>query len=313
MQHLLDAQAEAKRIHWLDHVETLSVIGSVGGAIAAAITEQVALASIPLSLTATLHLANRRRLTAAASQVRQTTISHLSQQEQENKAQFASLTQNSQTSKEAIAKLNHLDEDKQLSISALTKQNQSQQQTLDTLGEKLGVAETTGTELKEQTQELQKDSEILKAREERLSTALKQLHEIDQLTQLIRKTPKDATLYYRRGLVRGSLARLDDQRIAIEDYTQAITLDAEYADAYFQRGALKGMINEKKQAVSDLRIAAKIFFEMGDLEKYDQAMSLSQEQHDMKSGDEAPVAEDAQMSEAEVEAEEPLMVGGLFD
>ncbi|MGF1604351.1 MAG: hypothetical protein ACFCU8_20525, partial [Thermosynechococcaceae cyanobacterium] len=207
--------------------------------------------------------------------------------------------------KEAISKLTQQDEDKQLSITALTTQNQSHQKTLETLGEKLEAVEQYGVELSQQTQELQKDSLILKEKEQKLATALEQLHEIDQLTQVIRKSPKDATLYYRRGLVRGSLARLDDQRIAIDDYTQAIELDTEYADAYFQRGALKGMINEKKQAVADLRIAAKIYFEKGDLEHYDQAMSLSQEQHDLESANR--VAADADEQQAE-----PLMVESLF-
>lgn len=304
MQHLLDAQSEAKQPHWLNHVELLSVVGSVGGAIASAVTQQVAFASIPLSLTATLHLVNRRRLTEAAGQVRQTMIAQISQQDQENKTQFATLGQSGQVNKDAIAKLTEQDEDKQLSIAAITKQNQTQQQGIETLGEKLEAVEQHGSELSQQTQELQKDSEMLKEKEQRLATALERLQEIDQLTQVIRKTPKDATLYYRRGLVRGSLARLDDQRIAIDDYTQAIDLNPDYADAYFQRGALRGKINEKKQAVADLRIAAKIYFDRGDLEHYDQAMSLSQDQHDM---DAANAASD------ESDESENLMLGNLFD
>lgn len=102
--------------------------------------------------------------------------------------------------------------------------------------------------------------------------SLEQFHEIDQLTQLIYKTPQDATLYFRRGLVRSSIKRLEDLRIAIDDYTRAITINAQYADAYFQRGTLKSIMNDKKQAVEDIRIAANIYFEMGDLNKYDESM-----------------------------------------
>jgi tetratricopeptide (TPR) repeat protein len=307
MQHLLDAQEEARRSHWLNHVETLSVIGSVGGAIASAVTNQVVFASIPLSLTATLHLANRRRLIESASQVRQVMIAQISQQDQEQKAQIETLKQTGQMRQDAIAQLTQQDEDKQLNIAALTQQSQTQQQALEAVNEKLETLEAHEATLFKTTQELQADSERLREKEQLLETALEQLHQIDQLTQIIRATPRDATLYYRRGLVRGSLSRLDDQRIAISDYSQAIELDANYADAYFQRGALRGKIDEKKQAVADLRIAAKLYFEAGDLTHYDEAMSLSQEQHELVS----PATElEAQSQE---QSAEPLVIGSLFN
>lgn len=309
MQHLLDRQAEAKRSHWLNRIETLSVIGSVGGAIASAVTNQVAFASIPLSLTATLHLANRRRLAESTGEVRQAMIAQLSQQDQEYKSQFEALNQSGQLRKDAIATLTQQDEDKQLSIEAITKQNQTQQQTLDTLNEQLESIEEHGAILVKRTDELETNSEVLKEKEQRLETALDQLHDIDQLTQIIRATPRDATLYYRRGLVRGSLGRLDDQRIAIDDYSQAIALDTNYVDAYFQRGVLRSKITEKKQAVADLRIAAKLYFEAGNLEDYDEAMSLSQEQHELVP---AAVEMETDISD-EVQSEESLVIGSLFD
>ncbi len=104
--------------------------------------------------------------------------------------------------------------------------------------------------------------------------SLEPFHDIDQLTQFIYKTPQDATLYFRRGLVRSSIKRLEDLRIAIDDYTRAITINAQYADAYLQRGKLKGILNDKKQAVEDIRIAAKIYFEMGNINKYDESMGF---------------------------------------
>ena len=309
MQHLLDAQAETKQSHWLNHLETLSVIGSVGGAIASAVTNQVAFASIPLSLTATLHLANRRRLAESTGEVRQVMIAQLSQQDQEYKAQIEALNQSGQLRKDAIATLTQQDEDKQLSIEAITKQNQTQQQTLESLNEQLESLEEHGAILVKRTEELETDSEVLKEKEQRLETALDQLHEIDQLTQIIRATPRDATLYYRRGLVRGNLCRIDDQRIAIDDYSQAIALDTAYADAYFQRGVLRSKIEEKQQAVADLRIAAKLYFEAGDLEHYEEAMRLSQEQHELVP---AAVERDTPAQD-EAQSEESLVIGNLFD
>jgi len=52
---------ELKSDNKLDIVETVSVIGSIGGAIASLVFNQVALASIPLSMSVALNLLNRRR------------------------------------------------------------------------------------------------------------------------------------------------------------------------------------------------------------------------------------------------------------
>ena len=54
-------QGEANSSHWLDIVESSTVVAAIGGSIAAAVLQEIALASIPLALTATLNLANRRR------------------------------------------------------------------------------------------------------------------------------------------------------------------------------------------------------------------------------------------------------------
>lgn len=66
-----------KNYQWLDIVETLSVVGSVGGSIAAAVTNQVALASIPLSVTVMLNLVNRRMQIDAINQNHQSAIAQL--------------------------------------------------------------------------------------------------------------------------------------------------------------------------------------------------------------------------------------------
>lgn len=62
---------------WLEIVETLSVVGSVGGSIAAAVTNQVALASIPLSVSVMLNLVNRRLQLEAMNKSSQSAIAQL--------------------------------------------------------------------------------------------------------------------------------------------------------------------------------------------------------------------------------------------
>jgi len=51
-----------KNYHWLETVEGFAVIGSVGGAIASAISQQAIFASLPLSAAVLLNLVNRRLL-----------------------------------------------------------------------------------------------------------------------------------------------------------------------------------------------------------------------------------------------------------
>ncbi|MGB7416645.1 MAG: hypothetical protein WA902_20750 [Thermosynechococcaceae cyanobacterium] len=231
MQHLVEVQSESKRTHWLDAVEGLSVVGAIGGAIASAVTQQVVFASIPLSLTATLHFINRRRLDDITGKVRQLTIEQIIQQGEEH----------------------------QQHISALTKQLQVHQQALKKLDAKLASVEQHGLGVSQQAQELREQ-------DQQREIALQRLAEIEQLTQSLWITPQNAKLYYRRGSVRGRESNSEDLQLAIHDYTQAIELDATYADAYFQRGALKGKVGEKKQAVADLRVAAKLYFDAGNLE-----------------------------------------------
>ena len=49
-----------------------------------------------------------------------------------------------------------------------------------------------------------------------------------------------------------------DYEEAIDDYTKALTINPEFADAYFHRGILKGRLGDAKGAISDADQAIKI-------------------------------------------------------
>lgn len=68
---------ELKSDNKLDIVETLSVIGSIGGAVASLVFQQIALVFIPLSVSVALNLLNRRWLLDASSQNNQTAIAQI--------------------------------------------------------------------------------------------------------------------------------------------------------------------------------------------------------------------------------------------
>lgn len=78
---------------WLDIVETVSVVGSIGGSIASIFTSQAALASIPLSITVMLNLVNRRLQLEAIAKTNQSAIAQLIQADVASERQIAQLQQ----------------------------------------------------------------------------------------------------------------------------------------------------------------------------------------------------------------------------
>ncbi len=242
MQQPLETQSDAQQSHWLNGLEAFSVIVSLGSSVGLAIMQQAAFATIPLSLTATLNLVNRKRLMNAMEQSQQTAVTQLATQDQ--------------------AQLTKLDE-----------HNQTNETKLAAIEEKFTQVETVSAEMNQHLQKLEsKKAEIVEI--------LQKLREIDSLTQAIRTNPKSADLFFQRGQIRQSLSRMEDQRIAIEDYTQAIQLEFTLAKAYFNRGFLRSELGEKRQAVEDLRMAAKCYFDQGDMENYDEAKRLSEQVHE---------------------------------
>lgn len=64
-----------------------------------------------------------------------------------------------------------------------------------------------------------------------------------------------ATKYYNRGLAHSKKGELE---LAIEDYTQAIALKPDYAEAYYYRGGAFLRLGEREKAKLDLATARKM-------------------------------------------------------
>ena len=64
-----------------------------------------------------------------------------------------------------------------------------------------------------------------------------------------------ATRYFNRGLSRDNLR---DYSGAIKDYSTAINLSPEFAEAYYLRAIAKGRLRDFKGSCSDLRIASEL-------------------------------------------------------
>ena len=70
----------------------------------------------------------------------------------------------------------------------------------------------------------------------------------DYLNRANANVPNDATSYYNRGI--DKFAR-EDYTGAIQDYTQAITLDPNYTEAYNGRGDAKWWLEDYTGAIRD--------------------------------------------------------------
>ena len=66
----------------------------------------------------------------------------------------------------------------------------------------------------------------------------------------------------------------DNKKAAIVEYTNAIAFDANYADAYFNRGLARKLTGNKAGAIADLINAANIYRQQQQQSNTDEAMSL---------------------------------------
>ena len=73
-----------------------------------------------------------------------------------------------------------------------------------------------------------------------------------EFTEAIRLKPDFAEAYNNRGLIYGNMGEHDK---AIADYTEAIRLKPEYADAYYNRGIAYEKKGDKAKAADDFNRA----------------------------------------------------------
>ncbi|NCJ07670.1 tetratricopeptide repeat protein [Synechococcales cyanobacterium C] len=77
MQNSSDSQSRLAQNSWLNVAEIVTIVGSLGGAIAALLTQQAVLASVPLSLAVSLNWFNRKQQLNDMLQLQQGVIAAL--------------------------------------------------------------------------------------------------------------------------------------------------------------------------------------------------------------------------------------------
>ncbi|GAC1460946.1 MAG: tetratricopeptide repeat protein [Chamaesiphon sp.] len=202
-----------KKYHRLDIVEILSVVGSVGGSIASVVTQQVAFASVPLSLAVTLNLLNRRHLLNSIQQSNQTAIAQLVQDKGETQAKL-------ETTTEQIAALQQL-------TTGLGKETSNlQDYTQNLRKEQTKIATMVGC-----LREIETYSQAIRINPHYASGYYNQgvTHQrlgdkeaaICDYSDAIRLDPMYTDAYYNRGLMR---VEVGDKKGAVEDLREAAKL-----------------------------------------------------------------------------------------
>ena len=94
---------------------------------------------------------------------------------------------------------------------------------------------------------------------------------IKYYTQAITINPQDAEAYYNRGLAKSESG---DKAGAIADFTQAITINPQLAEAYSNRGIAKYESGDKAGAIKDLETAKQLFQQQGNTQNAQKAQEL---------------------------------------
>ncbi|MEH2243176.1 tetratricopeptide repeat protein [Nostoc sp.] len=122
---------------------------------------------------------------------------------------------------------------------------------------KILIAQNSGSDFLDQ--EIDKESDLLFQGVEKFNQ-----HDyrgaITDFNQAIRLNPNNAQPYYNRGLARSGLG---DHTGAISDYNQALRLNSKFTDAYSDRGWEYYKLGNYKQAISDYNQAMEIYPKYG--------------------------------------------------
>lgn len=268
-------------------LDILALAGAFGGTVASVVFQQATLVAIPLSVSVALNVFNRRQMMNEMAQQQQSAIAHLSGQV--NNAQNTLTEQLNQLHQKSVAQLN--------------QKTQTQQATFETISGQFGELQQLVANLSQETQQLKTSTETMEVQHKQIEEVVLEMREIQAVTQKMSSNPNtvNAESYFQRAL---SQERLGDKQQAIEDYTAAIRFNANYAQAYHNRGVLNNAVGYRKKAIDDLRKASKLYFEQEDLENYEKTRDLAKELYELPSA----IANNGSTKSSP----HTLLVGGLF-
>lgn len=267
---------------WLDVVETLSVVGSVGGSIAAAVSGQVALASIPLSVSVMLNLVNRRLQLEAMTKNQHSAIAQLIAEDVKtlakvdaNSEQIADLQQLTFDYKQVRSNIQaHADliQSNKNAIAQIVQEQAEVEAKLIAINTQIAQLKQDDNDLSGSIQEyielLQNNqiaiAELLQEKVEnktKFDTLIAQLKEIQEIIPILVEGNSNLMDYKRlQDLYEEQLEvvkKVDCLR-EIEAQTQAIWSASNKAEAYYQRGLNYKGIGNQEGSIVDFSEAIRI-------------------------------------------------------
>jgi tetratricopeptide (TPR) repeat protein len=296
--------------------EIASVVGSIAATVPAFIYNQAAIACVPLSLTLALNLFNRKQLVAQAHQLCQNQQAALQAEVTQFRQQYSDLqtelgqlqlwsSKMTKEQSEARSQIDNLVEPvahlQEISTQSLQQQDSTQQiveklkeeqalhttELLDFNGQ-LTVAQTLNAQLFQVAGQWEKQYQSWQEEKALIAEEMKSWAAISTSIRTIPGYNEKSELFYRIG---GKNSELQQWEVALEHYTKAIEIAPDYAEAYRDRGLAKAELADKKGALADLRKAAELFFERGDIDSYHHARDLSKNLHELRLLDDSEVLE----------------------
>lgn len=307
-------------------LDIASIVVALGGSVASVAIQNAAVAAFPITAAIGMSMYSRRKMieqvqmsqTMATTQLQalvETLEGNVSVDMGQLKQEFnqkleAGLKDQSDTQQSDVATLNQRLEEMNQAHSTLEDSHTQLSQSHDTLDQSHAALSQNHEQLNDFAGNI--DSELKK-----LEDVVGELRQIDNFTQSIRSNPNQAEAFYRRGF---SHQKLGDKEEAVADYTEVLKLNPTHAQAYHNRGILLASLGQKRQAAEDVRLAAKYYFEQGDIDSYDQARELSKEFYAVRSDEVEPELiipnkTDLDTKESSVDAEVPAIVslGAFFN
>ena len=257
---------------WLDIVETVSVIGSIGSSIASIFINQAALASIPLSITVMLNLVNRRLQLEAITKNNQSAVSQIMPAVEANSQQIVQLQQFTFDYPQVKNNVEEHSPQLQSNQTAMLQEQSETQEKLYAIDEQLTHSSQDFNQLKSDTQDytqmLQTSqlevAELLQGKAkvettiESLTAHLVEIQEIipslvEGNSNLMDYTKLQSLYEEQMEIVRkvGCLREIDSS-------TQAIRIAPHDADAYYKRGLSFQALGDNHGSIGDFTEAIKL-------------------------------------------------------
>ena len=263
---------QSKAHSWLDIVETVSVVGSIGSSIASIFINQAALASIPLSITVMLNLVNRRLQLEAIAKNNQSVVSQMIPAVEANSQQIVQLQQFTFDYNQVKSNVEEHSQQLQSNQTAMLQDQSATQEKLYAINEQLTQSSQDFNQLKSDTQDytqiLQTSqlevAELLQGKAEvevTIESLTAQLVEIQEIipslvegNSNLMDYAKLQTLYEEQMEIVKKVGYLRE----IDSSTQSIRIAPQDANAYYKRGLSFQALGDNQGSISDFTEAIKL-------------------------------------------------------